>query len=107
MEVAQAVGRGHGARRLLRGFDRVDVVVVGARMIRPAGQRLLEHAEDLAGPRLGRAVFCQKSQGMEVHQRLGQQHLDFGVVRVFGGERPHGFGISLVERPRSSGGFSA
>jgi hypothetical protein len=97
-QVAQAVGRGHGAGGILRGFDRVDVEMVGAGMIGPALDRLLEQPQDLVGPRLRLAALLPVVPRMQVHQRLGQQHLGVGVVRMAGGQLAHRLGVGDVER---------
>ena len=68
-------------------------------------QHLFDQGDDRLGPRLGLAVLGVEVPGAEVHQRLGEQGADVGVVRVL---RPEG-DASRRHRPgrareRSSGG---
>ena len=96
-EIAQAIGARQRALRLLRGLDRVDVEVIGARVPGLERLRLLQQRHDLGRPRLRAAVLLPEVPGMEVHQRLGGERLDVGVLLEALRDRSHRVGIGLVE----------
>ena len=95
---ADAIGRRQRLLRMRRGLDGVDVVVVGARMLRAAREHLLERRRDLLGARRRLAVGLPQAPRAQIHHRLGEQHLHVVVGGELLGDLAHGVGVGLVER---------
>ncbi len=94
----QPLCRGHGSLGGPGGLHRVDVIVVGAGMVRRAAQDGLERGHDLL--RAGRLLSVQRpeSPGGHVHQRLGEDDLQVVVGRMGAGHLAHRFGEGDIQR---------
>ena len=80
-----------------RRLDRVDVVVVRARMARTALQDRLQHLDDLVRP-LGRpAVEGPQSPGAKVHEALREQRGRVRIVGIAPMDLAHRVGVGAVE----------
>jgi hypothetical protein len=95
----QAIGVGLGALRRGRGLGDMDVEVDRADMIGVGREDPLDRRDRLADPALGRgAVRLPVIPGRGVHDRIGVQHGDLGIVREARVQLCHGIGIGLIER---------
>ncbi len=95
----EPVGVGLGPPGRGRGLDGVDVEVDRPRMVGAAVQHRLQRRHLLGGAPLGRLpVRLPVVPGLQVHQRVGEQHLHLDVVRETRGDLGHGLGIGEVER---------
>jgi len=81
-----------------RRLDRVDVVVVGAGVVRAAPEDRLEDRDDLLCPFLRLAVEGPQVPGAQIHQTLGEQRRGVQVVGVAPRDLPHRSGVGTVER---------
>jgi hypothetical protein len=97
VEFDQAIGGAFGAFGCGRGLHRVDVVVVGARVVRVAFQDRLQRGDDLDG--LGsRFTGCVPVVPRDhVHERLGEQRGGVEVVGVRRHDVAHRVGVGPVE----------
>jgi hypothetical protein len=75
------------------GFHRVNIIVIGAGVMRVFREHAFEDGDDFLRPRGRLAVQCPKLPGVEVHQRLGGHHLDIAIVREALGDGFHRVGI--------------
>jgi hypothetical protein len=95
----QPVGRRLAAFRRRRGFDRVDVEVQRARMVRRLAQHRLQRGYDIgamAFRRLGVGLPVVPRLG--VHHRLGVEGRRVEVGGVLAPELAHRCSIGLVQR---------
>ena len=95
----QFVGCRQSALRIVRGLDRMDVIVDRAQMVGVALHDRFERRYDFLGPGLGRAILMPQSPGMKIHPRLGKKRGRVRVIGKFGRNLPHSVVIIL-------GGFS-
>ena len=94
----QAIGRGNGAFRMRRSFDRVDVKMIRERMFRIQFQHRIERRQDFirAGIRLTfRRPLIPRPQ---IHHRFGEKRADVRVVRIFLPDFAHRIRVGLIER---------
>ena len=80
---------GHRALGRLRCFDRVNVVVIRAGVIRVALHHALERGDDRVGARLRRAVLLVEPPRTQVHQALGVERRDIEIVGKASSTAPH------------------
>ena len=76
----------------------MDVVVVGAKVIRIARQHRLEHGHDLFGALRGLAVERPELPRVQVHQALGVERGGVEVVGVSARQIAHGVGVLARQR---------
>ena len=86
------------AARRRRRLDGVDVVVIGAEVIRIACEHRLEHGDDLVGAFGGLAVERPELPRAEVHQALGVQRGGVEIVRVSARQIAHRVGVLARQR---------
>ncbi len=87
----QALGLRRGPSRAARGLDRVDVVMIRARMIRVRRHHPLERRDDRVGAIFSLPLLVVEPPRPQVHQAFGVERADVGVVR----EPLHGIGHRL------------
>ena len=98
LERCEAPRRIERLLRVRRGFDRVDVEMVGPRVIGPPREHFLERGDDLGGPRLRLLILRPEVPRAKVHEGLGEQHRRIVVGRVLARQLPHRVGVTLVQR---------
>ena len=97
---AQAISARHGARRIGRRLDRMDVVMVGANIVRVFLEHGLERGHDLDRVGAGLAIDAPQAPRMQVHKRFREQRLHVEVVGVLVRHRAHRVRVRLVARGR-------
>lgn len=85
-------GAGESGFRVGRGFDGVDVAVVGAGLVGVAAAERFEDGADFEGVFGGLAVGGPELSGVEVHERFGVEDSGVEVVGVALHEGFHGGG---------------
>ena len=96
-ERAQTIGGGEGALRCGAPLHRVDIEMVGARVIRVCREHPLERDDDLLGAGLGLAVLRPQGPRAQVHHRVGEERRRVEVVGKAPRDVAHGVGIGAVE----------
>ena len=97
--------RWQGAFRFVRGFDQMDVQVIGHRVIGRGFERTFEQRQDFWRPRPGLAGFeLVEVPRVQVHQRLCRKNCRVDVIGILRGQLLHRVRVVLVERGPISGG---
>ena len=95
-EPSEPLGARHRGLRVHR-FDRVDVVMARAGVVRVARDDSLELAYDFIGAGVGSAVGSPVVPRPKVHQRFGIQGCGVEVVGVGVGDPPHRARVQRVQ----------
>lgn len=96
-ECAQPVGARQRPLRMRGLLDGVDVIVVGAEVVRLPPQDRFEDADNLLRPFRGLAVQRPQFPGTQVHGALGKEGGSVQVVGVALGHLPHCLRVGLQE----------
>ena len=80
-ERLEPLGARHAAFRRPRRFDRMDVIVIGARMPRVARHHPFQGGDDLFGAWFGLAIKRIELPGPQVHHALGVERGGIEIVR--------------------------
>ncbi len=98
---------GEGACGVVARFDRMDVVVHEANVVRMATQSAFQYRDELRRIRSGLAVHRPKPPRSQVHDGFGVESGCIWIVRMFGDQCAHGLPVSHGELVKVRTGCSA